>query len=107
MPEESFDRSLEQILAYPAESQSDSGIFVERVMKQVKREQRIRRLILFSFGLIGALFGLAGAMILSGQITWLFTEVLSGTMTMQLVLFLIAALAFYNWFMDDNLTLQN
>lgn len=107
MPEDTFDQSLEQLMSYPVRPQTESGEFVAAVMKQVRQEQRTRKLILFIFGLIGALFGLAGALILSEKITWLFTEALSGTMTMQLVLIVVAALAFYTWFMNDDLTLEN
>ena len=107
MPEDTFDHSLEQLLGYPDSTRTESGEFVATVMKQVRQEQRTRKLILFSFGLVGALFGLAGALILSEKITWLFTEALSGMMTMQVVLIVVAALAFYTWIMNDDLPLEN
>lgn len=107
MPEDTIDQSLGQLLGYPDSTQADSGEFIATVMNQVRREQRTRNLILFAFGLVGALFGLAGALILSEKITWLFTETLSGTTTMQVVLIVVAALAFYTWFMNDDLPLEN
>lgn len=107
MPEDTIDQSVEQLLGYPDSTRADSAEFVAAVMKQVRQEQRTRKLILFTFGLVGALFGLAGALILSEKITWLFTEAFSGMMTMQAVLIVVAALAFYTWIMNDDLPLEN
>jgi hypothetical protein len=95
------------MLRYPDSPPAQSDAFVNSVMQKVRRERQVRRGILFVFGLIGALFGLIGAMSLSGKITWLFTHALSGTHMMQLVLLVIASMAFYNWFMNDDLTLEN
>ena len=107
MPDQAIDRTLEQLLAYPEDYASDRDAFVEGVMQQVSRQQKIRRVILYIFGLIGAVFGAMGATLLSGKITWLFTEVLNGTLMMQAVLLVIAAAAFYIWFMNDELTVDN
>ena len=105
MPEDTFDRTLERLLAYPAPPASGDA-FVDGVMQRVRREQKARSIILLVFGLIGAVFGAVGASLLSEKISWLFVEVLDGTLMMQVVLFLIAALAFYNWFMDDELRVE-
>jgi len=77
-------------------------------MRDIKREQRNRRIILWVFGLIGALFGLAGAVMLSDSITRLFTFSLEmpAMETMQVVLFIVAAAAFYTWFMNDDMSLE-
>ena len=104
MAEDSFDRTLERLLAYPESSRAEPGAFVAGVMQEVGREQRTRKLILWVFGLIGGLFGLAGAAILSPKITWLFTDALNATTMMQFVLFVIAAVIFYLWIMNDDMT---
>ena len=78
-------------------------------MHDVKSEKRTRRAILWAFGLIGAMFGLIGAMMLSSSITQLFT--FSITMpaieTTQVALGIVAVVAFYNWVMNDDFALTN
>ena len=49
MPEDTFDQSLEQLMGYPVPPQTESAEFVAAVMKQVRQEQRTRKLILFTF----------------------------------------------------------
>ena len=106
MPDSTFDRELETLLEYSESPQGEA--FIMDVMRSVKRERRTRKLILWAFGLVGALFGLAGAVILSNSITRLFTFTISmpATETMQVVLFIVAAAAFYTWFMNDDLPLN-
>ena len=106
MPDSPFYRELEALLEYTEPPQAEA--FTMNVMRSVKREQRTRRLILWAFGLVGALFGLAGAVMLSGSIARLFTFTISmpATETMQVVLFIVAAAAFYTWFMNDDLPLD-
>jgi hypothetical protein len=107
MPDSSFDHELGQLLEYSEAPQAKA--FVADVMQGVRREQRLRKVILWAFGLVGALFGLAGAMMLSDSITRLFTVTIAmpATQTMQVVLFIVAAAAFYTWFMNDDLSLDN
>lgn len=109
MPESPSDETLQRILTYPAETPSgaDADSFVVGVMARVRRIQRRRRLILSAFGLVGALFGLAGAMMLADGIGFLFDELLSSTILMQGALFSVGAVAFYLWFMNDDLALSN
>ena len=106
MPDSSFDRKLETLLEYSESPQPEA--FTMDVMRSVRRERRTRKLILWAFGLVGALFGLAGAVMLSGSITRLFTFTVTipATETMQVVLFIVAAAAFYTWFMNDDLPLD-
>ena len=106
MPDSPFDRELEALLEYTEPPQPEA--FTMNVMRSVKREQRTRRVILWAFGLVGALFGLAGAVMLSGSIARLFTFTINmpATETMQVVLFIVAAVAFYTWFMNDDLPLN-
>ena len=106
MPDTEIDRSLEQLLAYPETTPRDDERFVVDVMQKVRKERRTRQLILLVFGLVGALFGAIGAMLLSDGISRLFTEVLSGTVIMQLALFISGIAAFYVWFMGDDLPLE-
>jgi hypothetical protein len=107
VPDSSFDQELEALLEYTESPQPEA--FTMDVMHSVKRERHIRKLILWAFGLVGALFGLAGAVMLSDNITRLFTFTLNmpATETMQVVLFVVAAAAFYIWFMNDDLPLDN
>jgi len=104
---DSIDRELEQLLAYNEAPQPEA--FVLDVMRSVKREQRIRKLILWVFGLVGAVFGLAGAVMLSGSISRLFTFTveLPAMETMQVTLFIVGAAAFYLWFMNDDFSLDS
>jgi len=106
VPDTPFDRELEALLEYTEPPQPEA--FTMNVMRSVKREQRTRRLILWAFGLVGALFGLAGAVMLSGSIARLFTFTITmpATETMQVALFIVAAAAFYIWFMNDDLPLN-
>ena len=105
MPETSSDQKLEQLLAYPETAQDDT--FVMNVMHEVQREQRIRRIILWVFGLVGAMFGLASAAILSAPIARLFTFNVSmpAIETTQVALVIVAASAFYIWMMNDDFSL--
>jgi len=104
---DSFDHELEQLLGYTQAPKPEA--FVLDVMRSVKREQRTRKVILWFFGLVGALFGLAGAVMLSDSITRLFsfTVTMPAMQTMQMVLAIVAAAAFYTWFMNDDLSLDN
>jgi hypothetical protein len=104
---DSFNTKLEQLLKYGDPPQSE--VFVLNVMRSVQREQGTRRVILWVFGLIGALFGLSGAMMLSTPVSQALTSALSFPMmeTMQVSLFVTAAAALYVWFMNDDFTLGN
>jgi len=107
VPDQIAEHGLEKLLAYPDDSPLPGDAFVDSVMRRVQKERYTRRIILYTFGLIGAAFGITGVSLLSGKITWLFTEVLDGTLMMQAALFMVAALAFYTWFMNDELKLEN
>lgn len=102
MPEQKDELNFEQLLAYSDEP--DSGEFVKNVMHDVRQERRKRQLVLFIFGLVGAAFGVFGAFLLSDSITRLFSS-LPATGTMQAVLLVSAVVAFYVWFMNDDLSL--
>ncbi len=57
-------------------------------------------------GLLGAVFGLLGAASLADPIARLFTD-LPATATMQAVLLAVAMVAFYGWFMNEDLSLES
>lgn len=105
MPEQ-INQTLEKLLAYEDQELSDD-LFVVDVMRQVQKQRRTRKWILFLFGSIGALFGLFGALMLSNDISRIFTEVLPATALMQIPLFAAGIAAFYIWFMNDDLTLNS
>lgn len=108
MPETHIDDTLERILAYPpAFDGPDTDRFVVEVMARLRRERRRRRAILFVFGLVGALFGLAGAALLADPLGRLFTETLSADRIMQAALLVCGAAAFHVWLMGDDLPLRN
>ena len=104
MPD-SIDLKLEQLLEY--RDQPGGEAFVMDVMRSVRRERRRRRVILWMFGLVGALFGLWGASMLSGPLGHWLTGAFSfpAMETMQASLFLTGAVALYLWFMNDDFSL--
>jgi hypothetical protein len=104
VPELDTRTNLEQILRYDEPPQADA--FVMNVMQGVQRAQRIRKLVLVIFGLIGAAFGVLGAFMLSDSITRIFSD-LPAMGTMQAVLAVTAVGAFYAWFMNDELGLTS
>jgi hypothetical protein len=106
VPEDTHEHALERLLGRAEPPGSDDGAFVAGVMRRVQRQQRLRRTVLLVCSLVGALFGALGATLLSGRITWLFTQVVPGMLLAQVTLFVIAALAFYTWFMNDELKLE-
>jgi len=103
MPESMQDRELDQLLGYRDTVQADA--FILGVMHRVQRERRSRRVILAVFGLVGAVFGMAGALLLSEPIARAFTD-LPLTGTMQAVLIGVAAVAFYGWAMNEDISLD-
>jgi hypothetical protein len=106
VPETSNDPTLEQLLAYRESEAPEPDRFVVGVMQSVRRERLTRRLILFAFGLVGALFGLLGAALLADSISALFTNAIPSTGIMQAALFAGGAGALYVWFMGDDLPLE-
>jgi hypothetical protein len=103
MPDPIPDAALDRLLEFRETLPSDA--FVLDVMHRVQRRQRNRKLILYAFGLVGAGFGAVGALMLSGPITRLFAN-LPMTGTMQVSLITVAAVAFYGWFMNEDISLD-
>ena len=102
MPEMTPDRELDSLLGFHENPAPDD--FVLDVMHRVQHERRSRRLILACFGSIGAVFGLIGAVLLSDPITRILSN-LPPTGTMQAVLMGVAAVSFYAWFMNEDLSI--
>ena len=95
---------LDQLLEYKDEPQADE--FVSKVMLGVKRQKQTRKLILWVSGLIGALFGIIGAAMLSESITRFFTTSMSPTSAMPVSLAIIGVLAFLAWLLNDDMSLS-
>ena len=94
---------LDALLEYREDLPGDT--FVLNVMHRLGRERRRRRLILYLFGLTGAAFGVAGAVLLSGPLAAVFAN-LPPMGTLQATLFAVAAVAFYAWFMNEDVDLS-
>lgn len=99
MPEQTSIDKLDSLLEFREDLPGDT--FVLGVMGRVQRERRRRRLILSVFGLLGAAFGLVGAMLLSEPLARIFAG-LPPLGTTQVTLFVVAAVAFYAWFMNED-----
>ena len=95
---------LDQLLEYTDEPQADE--FVSKVMLNVKRQQRTRKLILWVSGLIGALFGVTGAAMLSESISRFFTDAISATSALPVSLAIIGVLGFLAWLLNDDMSLS-
>ncbi len=86
---------LDDLLEYH-EAPEDSA-FVTEVMAGVRRQQRLRRLILTVTGVIGALFGAAGAVMLAGPLA----EMMSGSNLLPSLLAGVGVVAFMAWVFQD------
>jgi hypothetical protein len=89
------DTRLEQLLAYPEETLTDD--FTREVMRRVRRQQRLRRAVLWGTGVIGAGFGLLGASLLSEPLARAFTDL--GPLTVSLGAVLTTG--FLVWLLSD------
>jgi len=90
---------LDELLEYHQTPAADT--FVADVMKGIKRQQRLRQLILTGSSVIGGLFGVAGAMLLSDPVGQLITQFSVGDSVMSVGLALMSAVAFLGWLLHD------
>jgi hypothetical protein len=90
---------LDKLLQYHQTPATDT--FVPEVMKGIKRQQRRRQVILTGASVIGGLFGVAGAMMLSDPIGNLITQLSAGNTAMSVGLALMSGVAFLGWLLHD------
>lgn len=91
---------LDQLLEYY--ETPETGEFVADVMKGVQREQRIRRLVLWGLGAVGAAFGVAGVMLLSEP----FNRLFSGMEVLPVSLCVLGAVAVLGWLLHEEVGLS-
>lgn len=90
---------LDELLEYHQTPGPDT--FVADVMKGIQRQQKLRKLILTGSGLIGALFGIVGAMFLTEPISRLTTQLAADGSATTLGLAIMALVAFLGWLLHD------
>ena len=86
---------LDKILEYHEVPEDDD--FVAGVIKRVQHQQRMRRLILATTGLIGASFGAAGMLMISDGISRLITD----TNVLPASVAVVGLAAFMAWLFQD------
>jgi hypothetical protein len=89
---------LDEILAYH-ETAEDSN-FVTGVMKRIRYQQRVRRLILTVTGVAGGAFGAVGVLKLMGSVGQLINE----TNVLPVSLALVGSAVFIAWLFRDEMT---
>ncbi len=90
---------LDKLLEYHQTPATDR--FVSEVMEGIKRQQRMRQIILTAASVIGGSFGVAGAMLLSDPVGQLITQFSAGESPMSVGLALMSAVAFLGWLLHD------
>ena len=86
---------LEEILKYHETPEDD--IFVAGVIKRVKHQQRMRRLILTATGMIGASFAAVGMLIIWDSINQFITD----TNVLPVSVALVGLVALLAWLFQD------
>ncbi len=86
---------LDEILEYHETPEDDN--FVAEVIKGVRRQQRIRRLILTVTGMVGASFGAVGVLMISDGINRLITD----TNVLPASVAVVGLAAFMAWLFQD------
>lgn len=89
---------LDEILEYHETPQDDD--FVAGVIKGVRQQQRIRRLILTATGILGGSFGVAGMLIISESLG----RVITDTNVLPASVALVGLAAFMAWLFQDEMT---
>ncbi len=90
---------LDELLGYHQTPAADT--FVADVIKGIERQQKTRRLILLGSGVIGGLFGIAGAVLLSDSIASLLAQLAAGDAALPLGLAAMSVVAFLAWLLQD------
>lgn len=104
MPDTDSERYLDRLLEYGDSEPDGQDAFAGAVMRRVRRQKRQRAIVLTLFGVAGALFGLLGAVQLMDPIARLFAGA-PPTVLQQAVLLSSAVVAFYAWFMNEDISL--
>jgi hypothetical protein len=86
---------LNEILRY--HDTPKDGDFVTEVMKRVRRQQRVRRLILTVTSMVGAVFGAIGVLMLSDSIG----RFITGTDALPVSIALVGTAVFMAWLFRD------
>ena len=86
---------LDEILEFHETPQDDN--FVAGVMKRVRHQQRMRRLILTATGMVGASFGAVGMLLISDSINRLITD----TNVLPASVALVGLVALTVWLFQD------
>ena len=86
---------LDEILEYHETPQDDN--FVAGVLKRVRHQQRMRRLILTATGMVGASFGAVGILLISDSINRLITD----TNVLPVSVTLVGLVALLAWLFQD------
>ena len=89
---------LDEILQYHETPQDDK--FVAGVMKGVRRQQRIRKLILATTGMVGACFGAVGMLMISDGINRLIAD----SYVLPASAALVGLAAFMAWLFQDEVS---
>lgn len=92
----------ELLLKY-SESPPDKA-FVADVMQSVRRKHRTRKMILFISGIVGALFGLSGAVMLSDKMTQFFTFSAAAISSPPVSLAVLGVVLFLGWLLNDEMS---
>ena len=86
---------LDEILEYHETPQDDD--FVTGVMERVRRQQRMRKLILATTGVVGASFAAIGVLTISDSVNQLITD----TNVLPVSVALVGIAAFIAWLFQD------
>jgi hypothetical protein len=89
---------LDEILKYHQTPEDDN--FVAGVIKDVKRQQRLRKLILTTTGLTGAAFGAVGVLMISDGVSRYITD----ANLLPASVALVGLAAFMLWLFQDEVT---
>jgi len=95
---------LDDLLQYHELPEADG--FVATVIQGVQRQQRTRRLILAGTGLLGAVFGVAGAVLLSDDIAQLVIQVMTGKDAIYTGLSILMSVGVMGWLLHDESSLS-
>jgi len=94
---------IPELLLKYSESPPDKA-FVADVMQAIRRERRPRKMILFISGIVGALFGVAGAVMLSDTMTQFFTLSVAAISSPPVSLAILGVVLFLGWLLNDEMT---